>query len=443
MKKKIIILSLISSLAILCLSGCSSEVKQTNKELTVYIGFKEADMKSAVAVYKQKYPEVNVNVIESKLGDKWDEEAALNEESSFLSELMSGKGVDVFQMQWYWDMDKVKESGMLADLSEFYEKDTTFDKENYNQAVMDSALYEGKRLYIPLSYSIPLLLSTESILKKEDFHVENCKDFVSFRKETEKWREHKSLGRKLFRLGKTTTFNLSATGYGLVDFHTKRINLDSEEIKDYFRWCKAALAEDEKDGSNYIYGGLEGAAALRDGKIIFENSLQAYGYGDIVRNCRAINTFDKSVMLPIRNLEGGVTAMIESAVGVRGNSVNKQNAYNFIKVLLSDDVQRTPGAQVKGAIPVSYKVMEDIVYPPTSNTTFGEEINGFPKDCPVFAKEQQEEFMRYTKEVNKACFLPKWRNKLMEAMQPYFNGEMSYEECIKQAKEQVELYLSE
>lgn len=123
--------------------------------------------------------------------------------------------------------------------------------------------------------------------------------------------------------------------------------------------------------------------------------------------------------------------------------MNKKKGILFLINLLGEDVQRMPGTQVKGAIPVSYKVMEDIVYPPTSNTTFGEEFNGFPKNCPVFTKEQQEEYMGYTKEVNKAYFLPKWRNKLMEAMQPYFMGEMSYEECIKQAKEQVEFYLSE
>ncbi|SHO50852.1 type 2 periplasmic-binding domain-containing protein [Anaerocolumna xylanovorans] len=134
---------------------------------------------------------------------------------------------------------------------------------------------------------------------------------------------------------------------------------------------------------------------------------------------------------------------MKNAVGVRGNSANKQNAYNFIKILLSDEVQRTPGTQVKGAIPVSYKVMNEIVYPDHKNNTFGEILNDFPKDCPEFTEEQQEEYMGYTKEVNKACFLPKWRDKLMEAMQPYLNGEMSYEECIKQAKEQVELYLSE
>ncbi|SHO50847.1 ABC transporter substrate-binding protein [Anaerocolumna xylanovorans] len=440
MKKNIIILSLISSLAILYLSGCSGEVKQTNKELTVYIGHRESEMKNAVAAYEQKYPEVKVNVIESKLTDKLNEQATLDEESSFLSELMNGKGADVFLIRDFWDMDKIKKTGMLADLSEFYDKDTELDKENYQQTVMDSALYEGKRLYIPINYSMPLLLSTKSALEKEDFNVQNCKDFVSFLKETEKWREHKSPERRLFRMDITATNSIIWAGYDLVDFNTKKINLDSEDIKEYFEWCKKVRAEDK---ANYIFGNLEGAAALKNGEILFENETMYNPYDDMVMNIRAINTFDEPVLLPVRNLTGGITANIQTAVGVRGNSANKQNAYNFIKVLLSDEVQKAPGTQFKGAIPVSYKVMEDIVYPPGSNSTFGEEIHGFPIVCPEFTKEQQDEYMKYTKEINMACFRPKWRDKLMEAMQPYLKGEMSYDECIKQAKEQVELYLSE
>ncbi|SHO50844.1 ABC transporter substrate-binding protein [Anaerocolumna xylanovorans] len=440
LNKKVLIFSLGILLVIPYLSGCSSEVKQTDKELTVYIGHRETEMKNAVAAYEQKYPEVKVNVIESKLTDGSDEQAKLDEESSFLSELMNGKGADVFLIRDFWDMDKIKESGMLADINKFYKKDNSLEKENYQQVVMDSGLYKGKRLYIPVNYSIPLLLSTKSTLEKEDFHVESCKDFVSFCKETDRWRKHKSSGRRLFRMDVTATKSIIWSGYEPVDFNKRKINLESEEIKEYFEWCK--LAREQKEAMD-IYGGLEGAASLRDGKILFENEGYYLPYDEIVMNSRAISSFDEPVLLPVRNLTGGITAIIQTAVGVRGNSVNKQNAYNFIKVLLSDEVQKAPGTQVKGAIPVSYKVMEDIVYPPTSKSTFGEEINGFPKICPEFTKEQQEEYMKYTKEINKACFNPKWRGKLMEAMQPYLKGEMSYEKCIKQAKEQVELYLSE
>ena len=44
-------------------------------------------------------------------------------------------------------------------------------------------------------------------------------------------------------------------------------------------------------------------------------------------------------MLPIRDTQGGIRAQINYAVMVRNSSPNLQNAYEFIKFLLSEEFQ--------------------------------------------------------------------------------------------------------
>lgn len=110
---------------------------------------------------------------------------------------------------------------------------------------MDGGVWDGKRLVIPCTYSIPLAITTQTTLDKTGFSVENCSNFMSFVDESSK---------------------------------------------------------------------------------ILDNASYA-----------ALDTANEAVMFPIRNINGGVTAHIDDAVAVRNNSKNLQNAYHFIKILLSPE----------------------------------------------------------------------------------------------------------
>ena len=51
-------------------------------------------------------------------------------------------------------------------------------------------------------------------------------------------------------------------------------------------------------------------------------------------------------MMPIRDVNGGIQAKLQYCVAVRGNSENLQNAYNYIKLLLSPHIQHAINRQV-------------------------------------------------------------------------------------------------
>ena len=53
------------------------------------------------------------------------------------------------------------ESGAFADLNEFLNQDEDFNQANYQKAVFDSGLYQGKRCYIPIGYAPGYFYTTQ------------------------------------------------------------------------------------------------------------------------------------------------------------------------------------------------------------------------------------------------------------------------------------------
>ena len=332
-----------------CLTGCSKEIEQKNESLHVYSGYDDKVMDYAVQMFKETYPDIPVTYTENK--DMQDSEALYEYNQQLSAQLMSGEGADVFFIQDYWDVDKLLQSGAFADLTDIYDSMDVFKDDDFRTVILDAGIIDGKRMFLPMECDIPLLLTTRQALQETGFQTENCGDFDGFLEESWKFLQS-SNERKLFRMDLTARDYLFWAGYPIVE--NKEVVWDIEETRRYYEWYKEIFEQQEGE-NEYFFGDLIGAAAVRDQKCLFENSLQMK---DDLDTIRALYTVGEPVVLPCYNRDKGITATVKKMVAVRANSENLDNVKKFLEILFQEETMRTFGAY-RGSISVRKGVEDD------------------------------------------------------------------------------------
>ena len=292
--------------------------------------------------FRQMYPDVEVELVKPQY-DITNVELGHELYEQMAAQIMSGEGPDVFVVDdTIMDVEKMVRQGVFADMEPYFQADN-FDWEPYNQTVMDGGVWHGKRFLIPLSYTFPLLVTSRTALEETGFDMTACGDFQGFLEETTRYMEDETQTRQLFRYPTNVTNIVEYSGLPVADYDNRTVDLSSPLFKTGAQWCKNVMASCPKDfHDNHSDSSLYGAAAIRDGDVLWTASVHG-PLSNFYRNFAALKTVDEAVMMPIRDLDGGIQARIKNSVGVRANSENLQNAYNYIKILLGLEVQMSVG----------------------------------------------------------------------------------------------------
>lgn len=432
--KKCMIQVLCLVIAGCCLTGCGKKIEQKNNDLHVYSGYDDKIMDYAVERFKDTYPDIPVIYTEHKeIGDS---EALYEYNQQLSAQLMSGEGADVFFVQDYWDVDKLLQSGAFADLTEMYNSMTVFEDDDFRKVILDAGVIDGKRMFLPMECDIPLLLTTRQALQETGFQIERCEDFDSFLEESWRFLQSSNNDRKLFRMDLTARDYLFWAGYPIVE--NQEIVWDMEETRRYYEWYKE-IFEQQKGEEEYFFGDLVGAAAVRDRKCLFENSIHMK---DDLDTIRALYTIGEPVVLPCYNLEKGITATMKKMVAVRANSENLDNVKKFLEILFQEETMRTFGSY-RGSVSVRKGVEDDYFEGYLIKEPFKTSVNGFPMELPLLQKKDFDAYYAYADKINKVVYECGWRRDFRDEMSNYLSGKVSYEEAAEQAKNKLEFYLSE
>ena len=416
-------------------------VEQTNEGLNIWYtdyGMMVKYLDAAVTQYNQLHPDNPVTA------DKYfaDSSSESNDEATqqMLTEVMAGSGPDlIFFDVGNMDIEKMVRRGVFADLEPYFEADN-FDWSGYNQAVMDAGVWDGHRLVIPLQYNFPMLYTSQTALDETGFSIENCDTFGGLLDEIEAMQADPSQKREVFR-AKYTFYNFAQyAGIPYVDYDRQKADISSPELK------RGAEIYNNLGGLELgvLDDGISGAADIRDGKaqwICPFPPVSGFYTGPEV-----INTFDELVMMPIRDVNGGIQAQITWAVAVRNNSPNLQNAYEFIKYLLSEEFH----TETLGYRWLYYSVLDsaneayfqDHVYNRAAPLVPPE--NSYGLDSVDVRQEDFDELMDYTRQITGAYFDCS-ETLFMRNMRTngFLSGEVSFEDAAQQAERQMDLYLSE
>ena len=420
-------------------------VEQTNEGLTIfYTDYNEVQshiLDAAVVQYNLQHPDQPVTV--KKVYTERLLETHTAAYNQMLTEIMAGAGPDLIffaenSTGSTTDWEKLVRRGAFADMEPYFEADS-FDWSGYNQTVIDGGVYEGHRLVVPLEYKIPILYTSKTALDETGFAVENCGTFGGFLDEVETMMADPAQTRDVFRT-RLTFYNFAQyAGIPYLDYDRQKANLSFPELE------RGASIYKGLTSVYYDEDALAGAADIRDGAALWiypEYSVNGFLWG-----AGLINAHDSLVMMPIRDLEGGIQAEITSAVAVNNSSPNLQNAYEFIKMLLSEEFQKNT-VQYRGT---RLSVLDSAVFENYRRNTSHAENGRIPiaDDDSMHgftyidaSPEEFEEMMSYTKQVT-GIFFRSSETQFIRQIAGYVTDEMSYDEATKAAERQLNIYLSE
>ncbi len=321
------------------------------KVMTLAVKFSDRILESAVSRFQREHPDIRLDVKDYKAswtGSGQDEnqrvQKALEDYRSInTAELMSGAGADIIDINGL-PYRKYIDANSLADVNSMIAQDKSFNISDYSLNIFNACKYNGGLYIVPVTFTFNMLSASKSILEKEAASIDDSswtwQDFVSIAQKITADRDGdgtpdhyalpKMTGRELF----SYIYNMEY--HKFVDYDKKTAAFDSGEFAELLNFTdgfsKRGLCSPGIDSSElwemadsgtiaftaqYIadYYNLIYAKALSNGEV----ELLSYpSFGSIV---------NPRIFTPGK------------AFAINNNSELKTEAWEFIKLLLSEDIQ--------------------------------------------------------------------------------------------------------
>ena len=420
----------------------STSFENKNDELTLYCG---AEMKEllmpSVQTFRNKFPEVKVNLIE--FGDVNDPQTEITFKQTLQNDLAAGKGPDV--IVWtdstFQDINKTVRSGIFEDLNSYLQNDSDFREEDFVKNVFDGGLYGDERLFIPLGYDIRFLISTEAAMEIGGLQLSKTPSLSQWHNAFLHFQENKKDSNVKFTdisAAENEVLFLSYSGVPILDYDTGEILVRSEAFRLLMEMNKVQYNQTNETDIK-PHPGIQ-ITSIRNQKQFFSsissiNEFFGYYAGIIDR--------DTPAYYPFPNLDGekGVACATYSAA-IRKNSQNKDAAYEFMKILLSDSIQSRKTMYSLGC-PVR---KESLVYMVNNEIIpvgyFQGDDNGV-----IWQTVPEEEVEQIIADLLSVEYsknnIPALHKFILDAMLPYFKGDKSYETCLDELENKLGLYIYE
>lgn len=410
-----------------------SSLPETTK-LSVYMGtyFEDEFADRVITDFKAKYPDVELEITRPEYLPYNEFE---NTVQKLRTELAAGKGPDLIinSGEEFLDVYKTMKSGNLLDLSSYMNSDAELNRDDYLTSVFDAGLYDGKQYMIPLSYSISVIMTSEEALADAGIEKSQFKTFGTMVEAINK-NLKENPNQMIFerqRIG--MEIYLIDSGVEVLDYKNEKVLVESDEFKQVMEAYKEFYPQDWVNGvedHTMAYG--DNIISLEEGRHLLT---RPYGIDGLCREYRGLINNSTPVVIPFPSLSGKATTKPGLTASISSNSQNVKNAYNFIKIMLSEKAQK------KLNYPVSKSALKDII---TSHETGSENIINGIKENKLTASQSAEIFSAVTDigdcsiKINNAVSAI-----ISETMEPYFKGETDYDACLQKLKAQLEIYISE
>jgi len=432
MKRNLTSIICINILIVVLLMGCSPKNTVVGSGLSVYLNQNDP-MRNIIESY-------NLNCDES---DKIQITSFRNSEelsTKISTEMMAGYGPDLITHFSIFGGNlpylKFIQKNAFMDIQELIENDNSDDKINFedlNRVVMDSGIYSGKRVFIPLSYSAEILLTTKEMCEEYNVILDPpiTYDNINDRLMTFVTAAKKKNNMYTFVPISIAFANLIDDD---IDIVNKSSNLDSKEFKDNFYRLHDIYIPFKKKN---FYQPNEG---LANGTYLFSAMSDMGSRPNITFDfyCDFIKKYSKTPVLvnkfPSKNNQ--ISAQVDSFLAINNNSQKKESAYKFIKYALQYNTQIKLATN---AIPVSNSAYE----------YFRENVINFTdvdiSQIDVDIENFLNKYEGFVKNINicrlkDAYYLIKIVSPCLEEL---FAGKVDEEQCIKNLISKTNIYLNE
>ncbi|MCX7772809.1 MAG: ABC transporter substrate-binding protein [Clostridia bacterium] len=386
----------------------------------------------AVLELKELHPETK---IEEKVFQDYKEF-----EKEIATGIMSDTGSDIIAAPTFLlgSLEKNMASGAFIDLEPYFEKATDIDLKDYQKTIMDWGVREGKRYIVPISYGIPTFYTFQSTMTMNN---------VQFNKENWTWerlsqeivRFYSSYGESKLFFTNQLSLDLIAlsSGIKLVDYQKKEVYFDTPEFKKMLEYgkdiypCVTNFTDKYNMRENYKDNELK---MFTDGNVVAYEDDQLLNPINLMNmnsySMSKINEAPQYFLLPTLDGSNKTTAVPYYVAAIPSNCSNKDIAFDFIKILLSENMQRS---QDRFGLPV---------HMPTFTKTL-KELSSAAYENPL-SKEVSEMASNAVDNIA-YCMLTDYSlfEIISKPFLKYVTGEISVDECAKEIQQSAEAYLKE
>jgi multiple sugar transport system substrate-binding protein len=273
------------------------------------------------------------NVSRALFGGRVDPKEVEKYTTGINTSIMSGKAPDLFATN-YLNYDKYAEKKLIANLSDQIKNDSTFDINNYYANILDSTKVNGSIFSIPIRFQLNLMVGDKEALGSTvvDDAKWNWQDFSTIAK---------SLVKDTNGDGQPETFafdnmngpnllsQMLTTSYQkFVDTANKKANFDSPEFISLLNLAKSMVdsklvSNDKQDRNTNLF---EYSNIRSYEQFLFTPQFQLNGHAEFL-------------LPPSENDNRGVGFSSDLSIALNSKSKVKNEAWDFLKFLLSDDMQ--------------------------------------------------------------------------------------------------------
>ncbi len=346
MNKNSVILFLLAIVLVFSSTACTDQEKDaeaakegtqsSGKTLKVYYGNWYNSLNSSVIRdFKELHRDITIEEESINLDD------ADSFKKRFTTELMAGETADIISLPagYFPGGNKLMASGALCDLNPIIAEDKEFELGDYNEVVMDSGVYKGKRYVIPVDYGFSYLYTYKSLLDENNIRL----DLSNWT-----WDALHDIIKKFNKANKGNIkysflkFNIGDILYSgkntFVDYEAKRSSFNSSEFIDELNIYKDILStvcpEEER-------GSLSADVEKRLKTILF--GIQSGGISDMILSNDIVKKAEgeDAIILPCPSMDGKMytSGSVYNAVAIASKSKYPKEAFDFIKIILSEKKQ--------------------------------------------------------------------------------------------------------
>jgi ABC-type glycerol-3-phosphate transport system substrate-binding protein len=335
-------------------------------------------------------------------------------------------------------------AGAFLDLNTFIGQDADFNLDDYVRGVIDGGLFNGKRYLMPYAYYLPVYAASTKVVNDIGFDMSKTSDMLSFISEISRTfsqaQSNPNFQTMLWPGGMLSEIR-AFSGVPIADFETGTALPDEENLRKLLEAYKPYFPVDDNFDNVVRNIGTPKPDHLINGTVTFLDTQLLWGFFETAARLKQLEVDFEMFTVP--GVDGKVYAEGINTVAIRAGSPNQQNAWNFIKLLLSAESQ-------KGTYAVVWKPVnkEALVWEVERWYNY---FSGSVQDRPG------AEFILYAKlsEAEKQAYL----NLLLNVddsnayhsgglafdthMIPFLEGDVSYETAINGLRNHLTLYVSE
>ncbi|MBB6215387.1 ABC-type glycerol-3-phosphate transport system substrate-binding protein [Anaerosolibacter carboniphilus] len=310
---------------------------QNQEVITVSVPISNRGLEIAASKFQKDHPGYRIDIQTYPSSDYETYVKNLN------TQILSGKGPDIISVAGL-PYENYISKNILANLSEMMIGDKNFDTSEYYTNIFDALKYNGDLYVLPTDFTFNILMANQGILDQKSIKIDNSKWT---------WNDFKSIAEQVTQKdGNGGTGNRAAlpsvSSSDLLDLFTggsyssyiddgRKANFTSQEFMDLLNTVKA-FSDDSLVDRNVkmdMVSILE--AAGREAIVFYPYTITDYNMYGFMK--AAFKEQLSLYNMPSAGGSNGGTFTSNSMYGINRNSKYKSESWEFLKTLLSDDVQ--------------------------------------------------------------------------------------------------------